>query len=148
MEQPQDDLLIKFGHAGVQANNVEFLSDDPACRLQLRRVLPSDFPPAWNLHGATALLILRKQVDVPPIMVPVRFDRTPLRNSRKCVRHAVDCLAAENPSIGRHFRKVAEAQTVWGEPDEMPPTPSASLVRLIAPTTASKRARRRMRRRK
>lgn len=139
------------------AHNAQFLSPDPACRLQVRLRFKNDYPPGLVDERDTALIFFDRSPMAKIEVYPARVERAYIRNSRRGVLHAINRLALINPRLGRELRAIAEAQTVWGEPDDAPPTrlgnfrPAArhsetsASAWSTAPTMASKRARRRAR---
>lgn len=111
------DLVGQRFDTKAPAHNEQFLLDDPACVLQLRRLLSSDLPPGKTAHGATALLVMRNAAGGIPVGYTVRADRRWIKNSRAGVLHAIDCLVKVNPGLARTLRRIADTQKVWGEPD-------------------------------
>lgn len=111
--------VFTAGHVETEAavHNNQFLVENAACRLQLRRLLRSDLPAGAPLDGATAVLVLRHEGCRVPAVITVRADRTRIRNSRSGVMQAINRLAKANRQLAGTLRKIADAQTVWGEPD-------------------------------
>ena len=106
------------------ANDDQFLSPDPQCRVQLRPLLKSDLPPGRPLNGYTALLVIRSDSSPrPSVKVTLRLERHRIVNSRAGVRFAITRLERMAPSITVEMWRLFHRQTAWGVPDPEPIVP-------------------------
>jgi hypothetical protein len=98
-----------------QAGNAEFLDPDPACRIQIRPLLKSDYAGWGEGRPGNAVLCARESDSEHEFICFIWMPRQLRKNNRASVMAAIKLMQILDPTTAGKLRAIA-AQTKWPRP--------------------------------